>query len=116
MASRWLACIFQFPAIRSLRMEALQNLVGELAVVDRAAVRESGYTGQLDTLEHLETRSAARRHVTHFVVAAQHPDGGNTIATPDHAEPAAFGHRFGDTRSSVAERIPFEHSHRSVPE
>src|SRR5437763_6930539 len=112
MASRWVWCIFQFPAITGVR--ARLGAIPLLPGPGRGGPQRLE-TREVTLLEVFERGPAARGDVVDAAVEAELFEGGRAVATPDDREAPGFRHRLRDTLRARRERCHLEHAHRSVP-
>src|SRR5688572_29169257 len=117
MASRWVICSFQLPAIsgrrpsRGARVRSLRAISGPRSIGEHREARE------LPALEVLQRRAAAGADVAvGLLVEAQLADGGRGVPAPDDGEPVDGGDRRGDPAGARLEGGQFEDAHRAVPE
>ena len=54
--------------------------------------------------------------MTDLILTAQEPDGGDAVSTTNDREPIGIGQSGGYTGGTGAKCLPFEHTHRPVPD
>src|SRR5271165_2938598 len=121
-ASMWSWCIFQLPLTSGRRQPPPSP--PRATPTPRSADRgrrvggapQGGQAGQVASLDQLEGGSTPGRHEVDPVGQPEVVEGAHAVASPDHGEPRAGGHRLGHTGRAGAEAVVLEDPEGPVPQ